>query len=76
MAVRAKLRRPGTAPDEPASADGASPPAVAGADPAQSAPARRSRPGLLLLTGIGLLAGGAYLLVQLLVQALKAATPG
>jgi hypothetical protein len=30
----------------------------------------------LLLTGIGLLAGGAYLLVQLLVQALKAATPG
>jgi hypothetical protein len=77
MAVRAKLRRATAVPEkDEAGADGASPPAAAGTDAAEVAPGRGTRPGLLLLAGIALLAGGAYLLVQLLAQALKAATPG
>ncbi len=70
MAVRAKLRRSGTAPGETASAEGAPPPA-AGEDAVEPASGKRTRPGLLLLAGIALLAGGTYLLVH----ALTAATP-
>jgi hypothetical protein len=89
MAVRAKLRRAGMVPDGEAASEVAAPPAPApgadpsgtdpspsGVDPGGPAPGGRTRPGLLLLAGVALLAGGAYLLVQLLVQALKAATPG
>ncbi len=72
MAVRAKLRRSTTVPgDEAASAESTPQPLAPCADPAEPAPGRRTRPGLLLVAGIALLAGGAYLLVH----ALKAATP-
>jgi len=72
MAVRAKLRRSATLTDgEDASADSTPAPQADCADPAEPAPGRRTRPGLLLLAGIALLAGGAYLLVH----ALTAATP-
>ena len=70
MAVRARLRRTRLAPAHAAGTEGGSRP-DAGRDAAEPAPARRARPGLLLLAGIALLAGGVYLLGH----ALKAAAP-
>ena len=70
MAVRARLRRTRLAPAHAAATEGAPPP-DAGSDAPGPAPARRARPGLLLLAGIALLAGGVYLLAH----ALTAAAP-
>jgi hypothetical protein len=65
MAVRARLRHTRPAPALAAGADGAPPP-DAGRDALDAAPASRARPGLLLLAGIALLAGGVYLLAHAL----------
>lgn len=65
MAVRARLRRTRLAPAHAGRTEGALP--HAGRDAAEPAPARRARPGLLLLAGIALLAGGAYLLAHALI---------
>jgi hypothetical protein len=64
MAMCAKLRGSQMAPEETASADDA--PRAAGEEAPEPAPIRRARPRLLLLAGIALLAGGAFLLVQAL----------
>jgi hypothetical protein len=71
MAVRAKLRDSRPTPEETAGAQEASPAPAAAQDAPQPLPVQRARPGLLLLAGIALLAGGAFLLVH----ALRAAAP-
>jgi hypothetical protein len=70
MAVRAKLRRARMVPAGAANAEDEPAPAT-GADAPEPAPVKRTRSGLLLLAGIALLAGGAYLLVH----AITAAAP-
>jgi hypothetical protein len=70
MAVRARLRRMRLAPPH-AAGIGDAPSPDTGRDAPGPAPERRARPGLLLLAGIALLAGGVYLLAH----ALTAAAP-